>query len=167
MAKTERRVAVDSCVIVNVLTSGGVDEPAWLPASQAVLRAAEAGQFEVTISTVTIAEVFGDGGTRGNHLTKDARRENIAAARTWLTEHRFLVVETDATLARKAAELAVEHQLKGADAIVLASAVRAGARHLCTWDDGLLKVGSLLDGLSVVSPADVPLERDLFGSITV
>jgi len=164
VAKPDWRVAVDTCVIINVLTNGGVDDPSWLPLSQSVLRAGEAGDFMVTISTVTVAEVFGDGGTRGNQLKPRERRENIAAARSWLTAHRFLVVEADMTLARQAADLAVEHQLKGADAIVLASAVRAGASHLCTWDKGLLKVGDAIGGLAVVTPAEVPVPHDLFNS---
>lgn len=164
MATTNRRVAVDTCVLINVLTGGGADNPSWLPASQAVLSAAEAGQFDATIAALTIAEVFGNGRMRGNHLPKPVRRRNIAAAQAWLTRRRFLVVETDFALASQAATLAITHQLKGADAIVLASAVRAGAAHLCTWDQGLLKVGNSVNGLSVVTPANVPLQPNLFNS---
>lgn len=165
MAKAERRVAVDSCVIVNVLTGGGPrDDPAWLPAGRSLLRAAESGQFTATISVVTIAEVFGDGDTRGAHLRASDRRANVQAARDWLTNDVFRVVEADRTLAEEAAELAVAHQLKGADALILASAVRSGADVLCTWDDGLLKVGTSVPGIHVLQPDRVDFQTDLFAA---
>lgn len=163
MAKSERRVAVDSCVIVNVLTGGGQhDDPAWLPASESVLRAAESGKFTMTVSVVTVAEVFGDGGTRGDHLSPRDRRANVQAARKWLSNGPFRIVEAERTLAEEAAQLAVEHQLKGADAIILASALRAGADALCTWDKGLLKIGASIEGLRVLTPDKLDFDRDLF-----
>ena len=58
----------------------------------------------------------------------------------------FMVIDADEVLARQAGELAQEFQLKGADALILASAVRVRAPFLFTWDKGLTKVGSQMRG---------------------
>lgn len=164
MAKTERRVSVDTCVFVNVLTRGAGDDPRQLPASAALLSAAERGEFPVFISAITIAEVFGAPKVRGDDLVRRLRSANVRAARAWLAEGRFRVVEIDTTLARAAAELAVQHQLKGADAVVLASALRARSEALYTWDRGLLKIGDRIEGVTVATPEHAPTNHDLFSA---
>lgn len=64
----------------------------------------------------------------------------------------FMVIDADEVLARRAGELAQEFQLKGDDALILASAVRVRALFLFTWDKGLTKVGSQMRGLTVCAP---------------
>ena len=64
----------------------------------------------------------------------------------------FMVIDADEVLARRAGELAQEFQLRGADALILASAVRVRALFLFTWDKGLTKVGSQMRGLTVCAP---------------
>lgn len=63
-----------------------------------------------------------------------------------------MVIDADEVLARRAGELAQEFQLKGDDALILASAVRVRAPFLFTWDKGLTKVGSQMRGLTVCAP---------------
>lgn len=63
-----------------------------------------------------------------------------------------MVIDADEVLARRAGELAQEFQLKGDDALILASAVRVRALFLFTWDKGLTKVGSQMRGLTVCAP---------------
>lgn len=160
MQKNERRVSVDSCVFVNVLTAGGADNENWLSASSRLLQAAEAGQFAIFISAITVPEVFGSGRVRGNHLVKAVRAANVARAREWMLSGRFKLVEADALLARQAAELAVDHQLSGADAVILASAIRVKSEVLYSWDRDLLKIGSI-DGLRIATPDKAILTDDL------
>ena len=62
-----------------------------------------------------------------------------------------MVIDADEVLARRAGELAQEFQLRGADALILASAC-ACAPVLFTWDKGLTKVGSQMRGLTVCAP---------------
>lgn len=166
MAKTEHRIAIDSTVIVNVLLGdGSSDDPAWLPAGTQLLAAVERGAFTAYISAVTIAEVFGTGAVRGSQLARDVRRQRVQAARRWLQAGYFTVVETDRSLAIEAADLAVEHQLKGPDAIILASAIRAKAEALYAWDEDLLKLNGIVSGLAIEKPSAVQLQLDLFVSL--
>lgn len=81
-----------------------------------------------------------------------------------MTNSKYRVVETDASLARMAAELTFEHELKGGDALVLASAIRAGSHTLFTWDKGLLKIATTIDGLQVRTPDEASLKDDLFAA---
>ena len=64
----------------------------------------------------------------------------------------FMVIDADEVLAHRAGELAQKYQLKGADALILASAERVRAPFLFTWDKGLTKVGSQMRGLTVCVP---------------
>ena len=63
-----------------------------------------------------------------------------------------MVIDAEEVLARLAVELAQEFLLMGADALILASAVRVRAPFLFTWDKGLTKVGSQMRGLTVCAP---------------
>lgn len=148
------RVAVDSCVFVNVLVGGEPAHPEWLRAGRQLFQAAQDGQFDVCIASLTIAEVCGSGGARGSNIEPQRRSQNITAARQWVANGRFRVVELDRSLAAEAAQLAIDLQLKGPDAVVLASAKRAGAHTLFSWDGDLLKVDGRVDSLRVITPAD-------------
>lgn len=159
-----KRIAVDSCVFVNVLIGGEPNNPERYPAGVALLRAAEQGQFDVYISAVTVAEVCGAGEVRGAHVEKARRAANVASARQWIADGRFHVVELDHSLARIAGELAIEHQLKGPDAVVLASALRAKADTLYTWDDHLLNVDGRMEGSRVTTPSKAAFVQDLFSA---
>ncbi|MBU4216225.1 MAG: PIN domain-containing protein [Actinobacteria bacterium] len=147
---------------MNILIGGEYNHPERLAAGRQLLRAAERGQFEVYISALTIAEVSGSGGVRGTNVPPVLRAANVAAARTWISDGAFRVVELDPSLAADAGEWAISHQLKGPDAVSSASAVRAHVGTLFTWDDDLLKMDGVVDGLRVIPPTEATLTQDLF-----
>jgi predicted nucleic acid-binding protein len=162
---SERRTAIDTCVLVNVFTNGAGDDPAWLPESLKVLRHGYTGDYRLVASTLTIAEVAGTGAVRGTHVPAQERRKRIAKAREWIEDHRlWLLVELDGRLSRTAADLAIEHQLKGPDAVVLASAQLAKAESLVTWDRDLLKLNGAVD-LKVCTPAEFVIEQEHFDDL--
>ncbi|MCF3137653.1 PIN domain-containing protein [Paenarthrobacter sp. AR 02] len=140
MTKTEPRRAIDTCVLLNVMTNGGKDDPLWLPRSRRVLEAAVAGKYKLALSAYVIPELAGNGEIRGTQLEKRERHRRITRTREWMSEAGFLIVEIDGTIANHAADLAITKQLRGGDAVILASAIRAKVEVLYTWDTDLLKL---------------------------
>ena len=61
-------------------------------------------------------------------------------------------MEITQSLAEDAAELAIEHQLTGADACIVTAALRYECPVLYTWDDGILKVDDEVVGVQVQRP---------------
>lgn len=151
MAELDRYV-IDTNVIINLLTNGETDKPEWFQRSHALWSAAEGGEFQACLSVVTVAEVLASPQVRGGHLERETRYQRSREARAWMESGSFMVIDADEVLARQAGELAQEFQLKGADALILASAVRVRAPFLFTWDKGLTKVGSQMRGLTVCAP---------------
>lgn len=157
------RVVIDSCVFINALC-GGTDprEQERHPYSLRLFDAAEVGTIEAVIPAIVCAEVLGAGAIRGNHVQSSERRPRRLAARDWLTNGRFLMVEVDRTIVEHAAELSWRYQLKGADAIVLATAIDSECEALYTWDSDLLKVPAAA-GVRIIEPvAFSDREDDLF-----
>jgi predicted nucleic acid-binding protein len=148
----EPRVAVDTCVFVNIITNGARDDASWLKFSRRVVNRALEGKYRLVVPTLVIAEVAGNGKIRGDHLSRNERSVQVAAFREWLDKARFLEVELDSHTARLAADLAIANQLKGGDAAVLACALTAKADVLYTWDDGLLKLRDTA-GISIAKPS--------------
>ena len=149
---SERRVAIDSTVLVNFFTGGANDPPEWLEHSKWVMRAGERGGHRLILPALVIAELAGAGPVRGTDIPKKERRTRINAVLEWLAASQFLVVDIDDRVARRAAELAIEHQLSGGDACVLAAAVSSRCAALYTWDDDLLKIEDQVSGLVVIEP---------------
>lgn len=150
---TETRVAIDSCVFVNIVTMGEADPADWFKFSKRVVERGVLGQYRLVVPTLVLAEVAGSGEVRGDHLLPDVRAARVVRFRDWLQRSTALEVELDGHTARVAADLAIEYQLKGADASVLACALAARSQRLYTWDDGLLKIGAV-DGLSIHTPSE-------------
>jgi predicted nucleic acid-binding protein len=61
-------------------------------------------------------------------------------------------VELDVSLALEARRLARAHNLKPADAVHLASAIRGGADVLFRWDDRFITGGGNIEGIDVSEP---------------
>lgn len=61
----------------------------------------------------------------------------------------FTIAETDATVMRKAIELAQRHRLQFWDAVICAASVKAGATHLLSED---MQDGFTVAGLTIVDP---------------
>lgn len=150
------RVVVDSSVFVNYLTGGAEnDEPQWFDHSKWVFEAHESGAHKIVVPAIVIAEVAGCGAVRGSHLDQQTRYHRITRVRRWIAEREFVPVEISLTLAEEAAELAITHQLTGADACMLAAAVRHDCRVLYSWDRGMLKVGDQVNGVQIQPPARI------------
>lgn len=165
MARTEPRRAIDTCVLLNVMTNGGEDDASWLPRSKKVLEAAIQGQYKLALSAYVIPELAGNGKIRGDHLPSLVRKQRVALTREWITNAGFLIVEIDGRVATQAADLAITRQLRGGDAVILASALQAKADVLYTWDTDLLKLNGAYD-LEISEPPYPGDEGqlDLFGA---
>ena len=158
----ETRVAVDTSVVVNFLTGGRNDDPGWLEHSTWVFAAAERQVHQLVVPALVIAEVAGDPQTRGSQLDKRERHRRVGKVKDWIARGRFLVADVDERVGRLAAELAVDHQFKGADACVVAAAKINRCTTLYSWDGDHLKLDGTLDGMTVARPRAQPLEQSLF-----
>jgi predicted nucleic acid-binding protein len=152
------RACVDTDVLVDFLT-----EPAHLPervdgARWLLEDAVERGVYKLVLPASVIAETCGNPAMR----PQPAREREVRAARVqrflrWVRDSRALVVDIDQRVAESAARLAQGHELKGGDAMVLASALAARSTVLYTWDNGLLKTDGHEDigSLRVMGPVRV------------
>lgn len=68
-------------------------------------------------------------------------------------EHGFIQwVDVDLVVAREARRLSRVHRLRGADAIHLASAIRATCDVLMTWNKKDFPIGQTVDGVEIRDP---------------
>jgi len=112
---------------VNFLCGGAEnDRSEWLDHSKWVFEAHEAGDFDLVIPTIVIAEVAGCGQIRGNHLGRQVRRGRIKMVTDWIRCANFIPGEISLDVAVRAAALAIEFQLSGADATVGCWTLSAG-----------------------------------------
>lgn len=95
----------------------------------------------------------------GNQLSTGERKRRVAAATTWLAQGRSTVVDIDERVARRAAELAIEHQLKGADACVVAAAQLTRCTTLYSWDASHTKLDGKVPGLAIDHPRAQELQQ--------
>ena len=108
-----------------------------------ILSLAEAGQFHVYTSSITITEVH-----KGNSSkpAKAGGAETIDFFRNGF----FKIIDVDRTIAESANRLCRSHRLKPYDAVHLACALRAGCDVLLTWDSDLLNITH--DGITISKP---------------
>ncbi|WP_081635627.1 PIN domain-containing protein [Nocardia sp. BMG111209] len=160
MTRALPRVVVDTCVVVDLLT--GID-PIRAERSKYVLDR-HSTDYQILLPAITLTEIAGTGDIRGNHLLPEIREARVKAANKWIDASKFLVAELSERLARKAAFLAVQNQLKGPDATVLATAIEWHCTRLYTRDRGILKCDGDFPGLKILEPEDPPLAPPtLFG----
>jgi predicted nucleic acid-binding protein len=118
-----------------------------------VIEAAESGDIEIALSTLTIAEVL--------HLKGEPRLtpEMRDVVRRFFRRSMFMVVSVDRQIAERAQDLFWDHGIKPKDAIHVASALRANASTLDTFDDGLIGKSELIGGeppLIICRPSFTP-----------
>lgn len=157
---TERlpRVAVDTCVLLDLL----VPVDAKRAQRAEYLLDGHGSRHQVLLPAIVIPEIAGSGIVRGNDGGAEARKQRIADATEWIKGCAYGIAELSARTARIASELAIEYNLKGADATVLATAQEWGCTKLYTRDGSLLRCDGSL-GFKVLEPEDPPPpERDLF-----
>jgi predicted nucleic acid-binding protein len=136
------------------------------PISEHVLAEGEAGAYAIITSYFTIAEVHKKRGHGVPALTDDQNGKILA-----YFENEFLTfVEVDRGIGEDANRLCQkyrQHKLSPADAIHLASAVRAGSEVLLTWDGPLAEIrqhdGIRIEFPRIIARPVVPKAVSLFG----
>lgn len=155
MAERLKRVAVDSSVVLDLLVA--VDDAR---ASRAeYLLSGHGDRHQILLPAIAIAEIAGAGEVRGAHIPNSVREERVARALGWIRGSNFIVAELSDRTARRAAELAVTHQLKGPDASVLATTEQWSCTQLYTRDSDLLKCDGQF-GFKITEPGDPPPPKD-------
>lgn len=149
------RMAVDSSVVLDLLVP--VDDAHAARAEY--LLAGHRDRHQILLPAIVIAEIAGAGDVRGHHLPMAVREERVAKALEWIRASNFIVAELSERTARRAAELAVTHQLKGSDATILATAEQWSCTKLYTRDKGLLKCEGQF-GFKVTEPDDPPPPKE-------
>lgn len=154
------RIVVDTCVVVDLL----VPTDAKRAERAEYLLDGHGSRHQVILPAIVIPEIAGCGRVRGDDGGAQARKERILKAAEWIKGCKFGIAELSTRTARIASDLATEHNLKGADATVLATAQEWGCTRLYTRDDNLLKCEGKL-AFKVMEPEDPPApEPDLFNT---
>lgn len=110
------------------------DHPQFAPLFLGLFEAAERGQVQLSLTTITLAEVLT--GPWKHKQTALAKRYEIAL-------NKYQVQPLTATIASLAAQLRIQYGLKLPDAVQLASALDLGAAALVTHDRDFSKVKGL------------------------
>jgi predicted nucleic acid-binding protein len=116
------------------------DHAEFAPRFLGLFEAAERGQIQLALSTVTLAEVL-TGPFKAGQTALAKRYETALGA--------YQVVSLSAAVASLAAQLRVQYRLKLPDAVQLASALQIGAAALVTHDRDF----SAVQGLPVLMGA--------------
>jgi predicted nucleic acid-binding protein len=116
------------------------DHAEFAPRFVGLFEAAERGQFQLALSTITLAEVL-TGPFKAGQTTLAKRYENAL--------NQYQVVPMTPAVASLAAQLRVEYRLKLPDAVQLALALDIGAAALVTHDRDF----SAVQGLPVLMGA--------------
>ncbi len=116
------------------------DHAEFAPRFVGLFEAAERGQIQLALSTVTLAEVL-TGPFKAGQTALAKRYETALGA--------YQVVPLSAAVASLAAQLRVQYRLKLPDAVQLASALQIGAAALVTHDRDF----SAVQGLPVLMGA--------------
>lgn len=139
-----RRIYLDADIYLALIKG----EAGRVETARSLLRDGQEKRFTVVASTLIYAEVCGHGEVR-------AAQDAVAVDQkvSAFFEHGFIQwVEVDLVVAREARRLSREYRLRGADAIHLASAVRAGCQLLMTWNKNDFPIGQTVDGVDVREP---------------
>ena len=110
------------------------DHPQFAPLFLGLFEAAESGQIQLALTTITLAEV----------LTGPLKHKQTALAKRYeIALNKYQVLPLSATIASLAAQLRIQYRLKLPDAVQLASALDIGAAALVTHDRDFSKVKGL------------------------
>ncbi|MBK6599520.1 MAG: PIN domain-containing protein [Proteobacteria bacterium] len=129
----DETIAVDSAPIIYYLE----DHAQFAERYAALFEAADAGQIQIVISTIAIAEVLAGPLMHGNEILAARYREALTAAPYWT------VLDVDTDVAEQAARLRVRYKIRLPDAIQIATALRANADRFVTHDRRLQRVKEL------------------------
>ena len=118
------RITVDSAPIIYVLEDHREFAPRYAP----LVERAEAGDYELVISAVTLVEVLTGPLRTGDEELADRYRRALTTGPTWR------LVELGAEIAHRAARIRARSRLRMADAVQMATALETGSIGLVTHD---------------------------------
>ena len=118
------RVVVDSAPIIYLLEDDAVFAPRFAP----FFERAEAGDHELVISTVTLAEVLTGPLRTGNEHLAERYRSVLTAPPTWR------LVELTAAIVHRAARIRARSRLRLPDAVQVATALETSSLGVVTHD---------------------------------
>lgn len=118
------RLLVDSAPIIYYLE----DHPQFSTRYEHIFVRAEAGDYELAITTVSLVEVLTGPLRQGNKTLAETYREALTSPPSWR------VVDLTPAIAHRAAQIRGETRLRTPDAIQLASALEISCIGLVTQD---------------------------------
>ena len=118
------RFVVDSAPIIYVLEDHPVLAPRFLP----IFERAEAGRYELVITTVTLAEVLAGPLRMGEESKAEEYREALTSPPVWR------VADLTAEIAYRAARVRARTGLRLPDAVQVATAIHTSSLGLVTYD---------------------------------
>jgi predicted nucleic acid-binding protein len=146
---------LDSSVYIAAI-KGEAAEPGKGNVSAQVLALGQAGNFPVFASTFVYCEVIKD----RNKSRLTPTEESVIDS---YLDHSFITwIEVDLLIGKHARALSRQHGLKPADAVHLASAIRAGCDQLLAWDSDFAN-GVVIEGVEMQEPHLMGLPQTLPG----
>ena len=135
----KRKVALDSCAILHLLW----ETPQWYPHVRAIYDDGVAGNVEIVVSEISVAEVSRLEAQGGKPLSPDEQARIISQFFRHLFIDRRGVTSREAEFATR---LIRRHNIGTCDAVIAATAALAGADTLYTTDGctNRRKAGTLL-----------------------
>ena len=133
------RVVVDSAPIIYLLENHRQFGPRYAP----FFARAEAADYELIITTVTLAEVLTGPLRTGNEKLAQDYRNALTASPTWR------LVELTADIAHRAARIRARSRIRLPDAIQVATALETSSMALITHDRDFLSLDGSVDRVSV------------------
>ena len=118
------RLLVDSAPIIYYLEG----HPAFSDRYENIFLGAEAGDYELAITTVSLVEILTGPLRQGNKTLAETYREALTSPPSWR------VVDLTPAIAHRAAQIRGETRLRTPDAIQLASALEVSCIGLVTQD---------------------------------
>ena len=133
------RVVVDSAPIIYLLE----DHPQFGPRYAPFFERAESGDYELIITTVTLAEVLTGPLRTGNEKLAQDYRNALTAPPTWQ------LVQLTADIAHRAARIGAYSKLRLPDAIPVAMALETSSMALITRDRDFSSLEGSVDRVPV------------------
>jgi predicted nucleic acid-binding protein len=160
------RPYLDSSVFIGWLNREFINGKDRREIARSILDRARAGEFQITISAITVAEVVKIPDPSISPLTPEGGEELIR----YFELDYFDFVPVDRLIAEEAQRLQRQYQvlkLKPADAMHLACAVRNKCDFLLAWDEPFNKIGTH-DGVQIEEPIqlpDIPKQSSIFDTV--
>ena len=137
---------LESSVFIALIKGEVVDSVDRGEIAQHIMDDASTGRWPVFSSTFTLAEVIKD--RRRPMLTPDEEKRISD-----FFKHDYIkLVTLDREVAELARKFARVYNLRPADAVHLASAVKVKAEELLTWDSGNFPINQTVEGVAIKLP---------------